>query len=471
MMRSRLAAALLCALAGAAAAQPRTAPNRLLDAPVFTIRPQGALPGFIGEGVNVVVGWRPVGEATRYRVTLMTPDGKATDVETKGLRFEKQGLAPGRYQLTVTAIDKSGIEGAISDPLPLNVIEVRAVPPGAEQALPPRQGAYAAGTRFSVPAMHCEVSKAPIDDLLVLPENELRLTTPGAATLRCAGIPGYLEKKLIVAPITVAVQSKAVMRGATTIVRVTLGSVGYIGPRLDVQPLGDITLGEPERTEFGIDIPVAAPRGAKTAGFTIQTGTFQIARIDLELVDAPEPPPPARSPLDWAALDVGAQLGLFVPPSGTGGAPSIGHPLNPGDAVTTGPFAGARLGFFPIPRVGLEAELSIIAAGYADDDAGVAQILATRGQLAVRAVESGRFGLRLFVGAGAWTTLGDRGSSQSTSVGEVHGGAAFSVETGRSLSLRFQLADLVTTARDGGYAHVIEAQLGIVTRFGRRDSF
>src|SRR5512134_165800 len=120
MMRSRLVAALLCALAGAAAAQPRTAPSRLLDAPVFTIRPQGALPGFIGEGVNVVVGWRPVGEAVRYRVTLMTPDGKATDVETKALRFEKQGLPPGRYQLTVTAIDKTGIEGAISDPLPLN---------------------------------------------------------------------------------------------------------------------------------------------------------------------------------------------------------------------------------------------------------------------------------------------------------------------------------------------------------------
>src|SRR5687767_13595559 len=143
----------LALLAGTAVAQPK--PSHLLDAPVLTIRPQAALPAFTGDGADVVVGWRPVGEAARYRVTLTNAEGASLDLETTDLRIEKKSLAVGRYQLTVTAIDQTGVEGAISDALPINVIEVRAVPPGASQSTPPTRGAYAVGTRFSVAGMHC----------------------------------------------------------------------------------------------------------------------------------------------------------------------------------------------------------------------------------------------------------------------------------------------------------------------------
>ena len=472
MCRVPLVAALACVLAATAAAQPRPpAPRRLLDAPVFTIRPQGALSAFLGEGVNVVVAWRPVGEAARYRVTLTTADNKSTDVEIAATRWEKSGLAPGRYQLTVTAIDATGTEGAISDALPLNVMEVRAVPPGADVSMPPTRGAYAVGTKFSVPAMHCETSPMQIDDLLVLPENELRITTPGAVTLRCAGIPGYLEKQVVIAPVAVAVHSATVIRGATTAIHITLGTVAFVGPRLDVQPFGDVTLGEPVRTEFGLDIPVAAPLAAKTGGLTLQAGTFELGRVSLALVDPPPPPPPPLpKPIDWAAFDFGGQVGAFFPPSEPTDATRIGKPTAAADVITSGPLAGVRLGFFPTPRVGLEGEISIAAGGYANES-GVSQLLATRSQLAVRALEFGRLGMRLFAGAGAWTTLRDRNTSQQSVEGEVHAGAALTVETSRNLWLRFQVADLVTAARDGGYAHVLEAQLGIFTRFGRRDSF
>jgi hypothetical protein len=458
-----------CALVAPAMAQPRpAAPRKLLDAPVFTIRPQGALAGFIGEGVNVAVGWRPVGEASRYRVTLTnTADNTSADLETASLRFEKQGMAPGRYELTVAAIDASGMEGALSEPLPLNVIEVRGVPPGADKPMPPTRGAYAIGTRFSVPGMHCEVSTAPIDDLLVLPENELQIVKPGLATLRCAGIPGYLEKQVVMAPLTIEVRSADVQRGATTIVHVTLASVALIGPRLDVQPFGDITLGEPTRTDFGLDVPVAAPLAAAKAGFSIHAGSFVLGRFDLTLTaPPPPPPPPPREPLHWQALDLGGQVGAFFPPS----ASTIGDPMQDADVVTAGPLAGVRLGFFPISRLGFEAEVSMIAGGYADES-GVSQILATRIQVAARAVEIGRFGLRIIGGVGAWSTLRQHGSSQRASAGEVHGGAAVTVEMSPNLWLRFQLADLVTRARDDGYAHVIEGQFGIFTRFGRTDSF
>jgi hypothetical protein len=472
MARGVLVAVLACALIAPAAAQPRPpAPRKLLDAPVFTIRPQGALSAFVGEGVNVVVGWRPVGEAARYRVTLTnTADNRSIDIETTSVRFEKQGVTPGRYQLTVTAIDASGMEGALSEPLPLNVMEVRAVPPGIDQPMPPTRGAYAVGTRFSVPGMHCEVSAAPIDDLLVLPENELQIVEPGLATLRCAGIPGYLEKQVVIAPVTVDVPSVTVQRGATTIVHVTFASVAFIGPRLDVHAFGDITLGEPTRSDFGIDVPVAAPLAAKTGGLSIQVGKYVLARVDLTLSAPPAPPPaPPREPLHWQALDVGGQIGAFFPPSGTS-ATTIGRPTNAGDVVTSGPLAGVRIGFFPIPRLGFEGELAMIAGGY-NDESDVSQILATRVQLAVRAVEIGRFGLRLIGGAGAWTTLNQHGSSQRATEGEVHAGAAVTVEMTQNLWLRFQVADLVTAARDDGYAHVLETQLGIFARFGRTDSF
>jgi hypothetical protein len=462
-----------CALAAPVAAQPRPpAPRKLLEAPVFTIRPQGALSAFVGEGLDVAVGWRPVGEAARYRVTLTnTADNTAVDLETAAVRFEKHGIAPGRYQLTVTAIDASGTEGALSEPLPLNVIEVRATPPGADKPQPPTRGAYAAGTRFSVAGMHCEVSAAPIDDLLVLPENELQLTNAGLTTLRCAGIPGYLEKQVVIAPVSIAVPSTTAQRGATTIVHVTIASVAWIGPRLDAQAFGDITIGEPTRTEFGVDVPVAAPLTAKTGGFTIQAGKLELGRVELTLTAPPPPPPPPPiTPLDWQALDFGGQVGAFFPPTGAMSATTIGEPMNADDVVTAGPLVGVRLGFFPIARVGLEGELSMIAAGYGDES-GVAQILALRIQAAVRGLEIGRFGLRLIGGAGSWTTLRKHGTSTRATEGEVHAGVAVTVEMSPNLWLRLQLADLVTEARDEGYAHVIETQLGIFTRFGRTDSF
>lgn len=470
-MRITLAALLGCALAVPARAQSEP-PRRLLDPPVFTLRPEGALPAFPGAGVDVTIGWRPVGEAARYRATFTNvATGTSTDVETTALRIDKRGLAPGRYQLTVGALDATGTVGALSEPLPLNVVEVRAVPPGADQPMPPTRDAYAVGTQFSVPGMHCEASESRIDDLLVRAENELRVTRPGRTTLYCAGLPGYLEADVLIAPVSIAAQSTEVTRGRTTIVHVTIGSVAHVGDHLAVTALGDVTAGVPVRTRYGLDVPVTAPRDAGAGTLAIQSGAFELGRVELALL-TPAPPPEAvpRPPLDWQALDVGGQIGAFFPPSEGGGATKIGEPSAAGDVITAGPLVGARLGLFPIPRVGLEAELSMAAGGYADEST-VSRLLVTRAQLAFRVLEGGRFGLRLLAGGGAWTTLREHGTSQPSTVGEAHAGLALTVETSPNVWLRFQVADLVTAARENTYAHVIEGQLGIVTRFGRRDSF
>jgi hypothetical protein len=138
--------------------------------------------------------------------------------------------------------------------------------------------------------------------------------------------------------------------------------------------------------------------------------------------------------------------------------------------VTGGPLVGVRVGFFPSRRVGLEGELAFISGGYADKQSGSARFVASRGQLAIRAFDRGRFGIRALLGAGAYTAS-ERTTSSLATQAEVHGGVALTVAASPNLWVRFQIADQVTTARDDGYAHCVELQLGLVTRVGRRDAW
>lgn len=454
-------AALGLTVASSAAAAP-------LDAPEFTIRPQGALPVFTSGTVSITVGWRPVPHAAKYRFVIS--DGKnATELEVKDLRQVLDDLHPGKYDVTVTALESNGTPGTTSEPLHLSVIEIRAIPPGASESMAPQRGAYAVGTKFSVAEMHCELSNAPIDDLLVGAENEVRTIAAGLATLRCAGIPGYLEKQVVIAPISIQTTTPAT-KGVTTDITVTVASVAFLGERLDIEAIGDLTLGDAQRTDFGFDVPVQVAASASTAALSIQTGGFELGRAQLQLIDAPPPPPPpVRVPLDWRALDLGGHAGAFVPSDGRH-APTIGRPTDPADVVSGGPLVGLRLGFFPMKRVGLEGEATLIEAGRGDRE-GRSHVLASRAQLAVRALESGNLGLRVIAGTGAFTNLSETGTARVATQGEIHGGAAITIETSPNLWLRFQFVDAVTTARDGGYSHCLELQLGVVTRVGRRDSW
>ncbi|HUS29665.1 MAG TPA: hypothetical protein VMZ53_14225 [Kofleriaceae bacterium] len=449
-------------LASSAAAAP-------LEAPQFTIRPQGAMAAFTGETVSITIGWRPVAQAAKYRLAITDAKNQTTQIDVTGLRHELTDLAPGKYQVTVAALDASGMAGPTSELLYLSVIEMRAIPPGSSQSMPPQRGAYAVGTRFAVGGMHCEFSDAPIDDLLVGPENEVRMPIAGVARLRCAGIPGYLEKQVVIAPVAIQTVTPAT-RGVTTDVHVTVASVAFLGEQLDVEAIGDLTLGDAQRTDFGFEVPVHVAPTATSAALSIQTGDFELGRTSLQLIDAPPPPPPpVRKPLDWRALDLGGHAGAFVPSDG-GHAPTIGMPTDPADVVSGGPLVGLRLGFFPTRRVGLEGEISLIEAGHGDRE-GTSHVVAGRAQLAVRAVESGNLGLRVIAGTGTFTNLSESGTARVATQGEIHAGGALTIETSPNLWLRFQFVDAVTTARDDGYSHCLELQLGVVTRVGRRDSW
>jgi hypothetical protein len=440
-----------------------------LEAPQFTIRPQGALPVLTGERVSITIGWRPILDAAKYRLTITDAKSETTIVELTELRHRLLDLAPGKYQVTITALEPSGTPGATSDPLPLTVVEVRAIPPGAGESMAPKRGAYAIGTRFSVAGMHCEFSDAPVDDLLVGPENEVRRPVAGLATLRCAGIAGYLEKQVVIAPVSIQATTSAT-KGQTTNVIVTVASVAHLGDSLDVEAIGDLTLGDAQRTDFGFEVPVHVARSATSAVLSIQTGDFELGRATLPLIDAPPPPPrPVRQRLDWRALDLGGHAGAFIPSDGRK-APTIGMPTDTADFVAGGPLVGLRMGFFPTRKVGVEGEATLIEAGHRDNE-GNSHILASRIQLAVRALDRGNLGIRVIGGTGTLTNLTQSGTASAGTQGELHAGGALTIETSPNLWLRFQFVDVVTTARDDGYSHCLELQLGVVTRMGRHDSW
>jgi hypothetical protein len=205
--------------------------------------------------------------------------------------------------------------------------------------------------------------------------------------------------------------------------------------------------------------------GARVARIAITAGAVELGRVELALIDAPVI---ERAQSQWLAFDLGAHAGGLFPPSDGERAISLGNPGDPGDAVSGGALVGVRAGLFPTRRFGIESEVSLVRGGYAERS-GSSILAVGRVQLAARLVEERLLGLRFLAGVDLLGVLGEQGSSTRDAMGGVHYGAAFTVEARRDLWFRLQAIHLVTGALDAGYAHCVEVQLGVVTRFGRRD--
>ncbi len=473
MGRGILAVALACAATPAFAnpgkegktAEPPAAVKRLLDAPVLQIRTR-ALPSFGGGGANVRVTWLPVPGAQRYHAMWTGPDGKPVDTWSNEPSFHRDAVAAGKYALQVAALDASGMEGALAPQLGVEVVDVAAIPPGKTAPEPPTRGAYAVGTRFSVDGVACTLGGHSAAERVKGEPRMVRAASPGEVQLHCGD---RLAAPLVIAPVIVAAKEAPLPRGQTTTVHVIVASVAAIGSQLTVQPIGDAKLGEIERTQFGLAVPLAVAADAQAAAVAISADGLELGRVGFDLVDAPAPPPPPPAPgTAWAAFDLAVAAGAFVPTAtGTNtGAPAIGHPMSYKDVVGAGPLFGPRIGFFPTPRLGIELEGAMLTLPTTGDRVAA---LAGRGQLALRAVDRDSFGLRLIAGAGAFQTLTTTGTSTNSTSGELHYGFALTVDTTPTVSLRVDALDAITTARDGGYAHNLLLELSIATRLGRRD--
>lgn len=452
--RSCVLAVVMLASGTAAALPPPDAPK--LSSSSRTIV------AFAGEAAPIRVSWPPVSGAARYRARW-TSGARIYDRELTDPLFERPELTPGQHVLTVIAIDSDGVESAPSEVV-IDVVRVEATPPGARSAsgLPP-SGAFAVGATFSSPGLPCQLGSGAAG-----PDVVARVA--GAFELRCGGTPGQptIQVPVVIAPVIVSGDLAPIARETETRLHLTIASVGAIGDQLEIAAIGDLDLGPALRVPGGLDIPVTPSATATEAGLIVRASGVELGRVSIDLVDAPAPyVPPSPAP-DWFALDLGAQIGAFLPPDVGGAASSLGHPLDPDDTLTGGPFAGVRIGLFPVRRVGLEVESGIVTSSYSGR-LGVVPLMISRGSIAARLVEDGRFGLRGLLGGDVLTTLSDGGTSKVGSVGGLHYGAAFTIETRPGVAVRLEALHVITIAQDAGYAHCLELQIGVVTRLGRRD--
>jgi hypothetical protein len=462
--------AVCCALAGPAAAAP--ASQIAMDVPSFGLPETPTFAAFVTVGATVRIPWTQVTGAVRYHVSWTDARGHVTEIETSSPTFERDHVDPGRYTLAVAAVDVNGTTSERTPAHPFVVVAVRATPPGSDGVAGPTRGAFALGTSFTAPGMHCALGDTPVDTLAHGPPgNTIRATAAGAFHLRCANATGSLlaDMPVVIAPVIVAADDAELERGRTTVAHLAVASVAALGEDLDITARGDVAMGSPRPTPDGFDVPITIAPTARSATLVVASAGLELGHADLSLAAAA----PDRVEADgdrsaWWAADLGGQIGAFVPVRTNGNAPDIGRPTAARDAISSGPLFGPRIGLFPTARVGIEAEAAFLAPGY-QQQGGVALLVGGRAQLAARVLDSGRYGLRVLAGAGAISALREFGTARTGASGEVHYGAAVTVETRTDLWLRLQGVDVITTAQNGGYAHSIEVQLGVVTRIGRRD--
>ncbi len=431
---------MLCAAHASAAPVP----------PTFVGGPR-AFPLWAGHPAQLRVTWNPVAGATHYRATWQGVDH---DVATPALELAEP--SPGQRPLSVVALDAGGHASPAATVL-IDVVPIVAIAPGATESA--QTPAFAVGTRFSSPGATCALDAGAR-------AAEIQATTPGRVWLAC----GAYATPIIVAPVIVATEAPPLAREAAATIHVTVASVAPLGDRLDIEAIGELDLGEAQRTEGGFDLTVTPRAKATAIGLRVVAGNLPIGGVDLALSErsAPVAPPPPPVGAGWLAVDAGLLAGLFAPQSAGLAATNLGHPMAPADAIATGGALAGHLGYFPIPRAGLEAQIAIMPGSYAAGS-GTALVLSERLQLAIRAVEDGRFGLRVLLGADLLTQLAERGTSRHATNGAVHYGAAVTLAIARDLSLRVEALHLITSARDASYASSLLAQVGVVMRFGRRD--
>lgn len=449
-MSGRVLVAMLVCAAAPAAATP---------APPTIANGARTFVAFAGAPAPVKLAWTPATNVARYRARWS--DGAAlVDVELPGTAsaFERAVATPGRHQLSVVAIDADGRESVPVD-VAVDVVTITAIVPGGDAPAGAMPTAFAVGTRFGSPGLACRLGEAAA-------AKEAVAHATGAMLLACGGGTGEprAEVGVVIAPVVVAGPTEPLVRGRERRVHVTVASVAPLGEKLELEALGEVDLGDAERTEHGFDVAITA-RGP--GSLVVRSAGIELGRVELAVAE-PAPPPPAGHAPDWYALDVGGQIGTFIPPDFGGSALGLGRPREPGDALASAPLAGGRVGVFPTRQVGVEAEASLALPGY-QDRAGHAPVVIARAQLAVRLVDERRYGLRAVGGADLLALLGEAGTSQRDAAGGVHYGAAFTVETRPNLWLRLQALHVMTPSRDAGYAHCAELQLAVVTRLGRAD--
>lgn len=329
--------------------QPIEEPRLLPAPPAWTSGEPRAF-GTVGELGTVSASWTPHSTDAKVRVEITRdPAGRdllrSVEVPVTVHHFEIQGLAPGRYYATVSAIDATGLEGKASSPITLELqkIALKVLGPAREDGK-----VWVGSVLEPSSGVTCEDRGGDRAARVVL-------TAVGEVALSC-----WLgEQRLAMPSLSVVlppVGSKQVPDqinvGEPTVFSLTVPAAIE---GIEVLPMsGPATVSELERhgDELSFRVTTSAP-GPVTLGVQAAVANTPIPLETLSLTSvAADVPEPVESHL-WLA---GGWAAAGLVPSATAY----------GDAIETMPRFGATLGIQPWSSLGFELDAGVAITPLAD---------------------------------------------------------------------------------------------------------
>jgi hypothetical protein len=456
------------------------APRALPPAPRWTT-PVARAAAVAGRTAPVHAAFAPSAGITSYRVAVRTPGGDRVAILSATAGAESGAVAihrlrPGAYVARVIAVDADGFESPPSADLPIEVFDLPAVAAGRDElvVLPDEPGDAATeasgptlsiGARVMVPAaLTCRLGDEPARSPLIV-------TRADPTPLHCQRAGEDVAAPAI-AGTPLAVESGAGPPGLPRHGSVTLPFVlsdPAAAPAVDVMASG-LRVVAVEPTPTGVEVTVTAATGSTGGELELvlrDAPQVSLTRVALAVEPAPAVVDRGAAPvatLGTIRLEAGGYAGYMALPRSVANAIELGNSDDPANRLAGGPVVGARAALWPTDRVGIEVELDMIAA--ASGGGGRSPVLGCRGHLAFRMLRDGRFGLGAVVGGGAMTLLRGRGDAEPDTDSAAHWGLGFSVALARGLELRLDARHLLGPARDAGFAHMFQLDLGFARRLG-----
>ena len=224
----------------------------------------------------------------------------------------------------------------------------------------------------------------------------------------------------------------------------------------------------------------AAPTAALTftgAGDTelrcVAADGSAIAAVAITVAAAPPPPAPPPVPPPIAAptrparrpqLELGAFAGFHLYRTDPRAGSALGDPTTPSTIVAPGPALGVHLAWWIWPGLGVEAEASLVAGGWAGR-VGRAVIATWRAHADLLLAEHRGIAAHFLLGLGSDSLLDPVAGSRRDSELVFDRGLRITLDAGGGLRTWLELRDDLQPSLAGGRADVLGLHAGVLRRF------
>lgn len=472
------------------------APRPLPAAPAWSAG-DGRFVGWSGVGGTIRAAWSPVDKAVSYRLEIAKdPDAASVigAVTASATGFEAHGLPAGTYYVRIASIDGDGLEGAPSEPLELQVVELKLAAPdgsevvaataapvenedeaGPDLAAAPTLVPLAIGTRVMAPAeTRCAAGQGEASA-------ELVLVTAGRQSVRCIDDAGraLAPAELLVAGLRAQLETggaelQRLPREVETVVSIALSSDAALPGAYRVRGPEGVAIGEVHSGPHGA-LRVAVRPGPEVAErFDLQvlphSPEIDVVLATVSVAVEPRAEPVVEAPLPLTPGPPPIELGFFAGAAHFDDDLALGANAEPSWQLSSSAVLGARAAYRARPRLAVEGELALAPTRWvrgADDDP--THVVSWRAHLRVPLLAPTRSTRPFAVAGVGGATVLARPDGAAGRDSELAGHWGVGLEHGllSKTALRLDFRHLVTDARGSArFAHVFEAHVGFVWRLG-----